>query len=106
MALDHVNKLLQTNELVIDLKRDGDLRRRFKEDEEGVLAMYALTKEETRAIRERNFRKLYDIGVHQYLIAQLARLIYGTAEGSNDGGSVQVLMSQMLQEDEDEEPQD
>lgn len=99
MALDHVNKLLQTNELIIDLKKSFELREKFKENEKEVLDMYSLTKDELEAIKARDFKKLYDIGVHQYLIAQLARLIYGTADGSNDGGSVKILMDQMLQDE-------
>jgi hypothetical protein len=99
MALDHVNKLLQTNELIIDLKRSFELREKFKENEKEVLDMYSLTKDELEAIKARDFKKLYDIGVHQYLLAQLARLIYGTTDGSNDGGSVKILMDQMLQDE-------
>jgi hypothetical protein len=101
MALDHVNKLLQTNELVIDLKRNVRLREKFKENEEEVLQMYTLTQEELDAIQRRDFKALYDMGVHQYLLAQLARLIYGTADGSNDGGSVAILMKQMLMDEKD-----
>lgn len=101
MALDHVNKLLQTNELIIDLKRDHDLRLRFKDNEMDVLKMYSLTEEELDAIKKRDFRKMYDIGIHQYLVAQFARLIYGTADGSNDGGSVAILMQQMLMDDKE-----
>lgn len=99
MSLDHVNKLLQTNELIIDLKRDANLRQQFKDTEGTVLSAYDLTEEELVAIQNRNFKALYDLGVHQYLIAQLARIIYGTVDGGNDGGSVQILMNQMLQED-------
>lgn len=99
MGLDHVNKLLQTHELIIDLKQDTSLRELFKEDEDQVLSRYDLTPEELKAIKARNFKALYDMGVHQYLIAQFARVIYGTADGSNDGGSVQILMKQMLSGD-------
>lgn len=95
MSLDHVNKLLQTHELIIDLKKDRKLRDLFKEDEEKVLNQYDLTEEELQAIRERDFGQMYRLGVHQYLVAQFARLIYGTADGSNDGGAVQKLMEQL-----------
>lgn len=101
MSLEHVNKLLQTNELVIDLKRNSNLRKQFKENEEEVLDRYVLTPDERNAIRQRNFKALYDMGVHQYLVAQLARLIYGTVDGSNDGGSVAILMEQMLKIEEE-----
>jgi flavoprotein len=99
MGLDHVNKLLQTNELIIDLKRDEELRSLFKENEEEVLKRYKLTEKELEAIKQRDFKALYDIGIHQYLVAQLARLIYGTVDGSNDGGSVKILMDQMLSDE-------
>lgn len=100
MGLEHVNKLLQTHELIIDLKRDQSMREQFKQDEDKVLSQYDLTQEEIQAIKTRNFKALYDIGIHQYLVAQFARIIYGTADGSNDGGSVKILMQQMLSEEE------
>lgn len=99
MGLEHVNKLLQTHELIIDLKSDTELREEFKKNEQKVLELYYLTDEEIKAIKNRDFKLLYDIGVHQYLVAQFARLVYGTADGSNDGGAVAILMEQMLSDD-------
>jgi protocatechuate 4,5-dioxygenase alpha chain len=96
MSLEHFNKLLATHNLIIDLKRDAELRRKFKQNEDEVLAMYNLTDAERTAVKNRDFRAMYDMGVHQYLVAQMARLIYGTEDGSNDGGAVTIFMEQML----------
>jgi hypothetical protein len=95
MSLAHVNKALRTHQLIIDLKRDRQLRDEFKSDERGVLDRYQLTTAEREAIERRQFRALYDLGVHQYLVAQLARIVYGTADGSSGGDAVRILMEQM-----------
>jgi protocatechuate 4,5-dioxygenase alpha chain len=95
MSLSHVNRSLRTHQLVIDLKRDRSLRDAFKEGEASVLDRYDLSPEERQSIERRDFGRLYDLGVHQYLVAQLSRLIYGTADGSSGGESMQVLMQQM-----------
>lgn len=99
MALDHVNKLLATHNLIIDLKRDAELRRKFKENEDEVMEMYRLTEAERTAIKNRDFRAMYDMGIHQYLVAQMARIIYGTEDGSNDGNAVTIFMEQMLRKE-------
>lgn len=95
--LDHFsryfNKDLATHTLVQDLKRDRDLRLRFREDEQPVLSRYpALTAEEKDAITSRDFRALYLLGVHPYLLGQLARLIFGTVEGAGSSEASSALV--------------
>ena len=94
MSLDHFDALLATNQLIMDLKRSGELRDAWTADQEAVLSRYPLTGSELAAIRTRNFKALYDLGVHQFLLAQFARLVYGTADGSNSGRAVEILMEQ------------
>ena len=60
---------------------DESARRRFEQDEGAVLEQYALRPEERRAIAARDFRALYDMGLHPYLGGQLARFIYGNEAG-------------------------
>lgn len=86
MGLEHFNALLRTHDLVQDVKWDADLRARFETDQGAVLDGYDLTPEERQAIEARDFKALYEMGVHPYLLGQLARLIYGTVEHA--GGSV------------------
>jgi protocatechuate 4,5-dioxygenase alpha chain len=78
---------LVVHDLVQDLKWDAALRREFERDEKGVLDRYPLEPEERAAIEERDFRALYDMGMHPYLGGQLSRLIWGNDAGQ---GAIQA----------------
>lgn len=93
MSLDHFDRRLKTHELVQDLKWDGELRALWERDMDAVLDTYELSPQEKRAIREHDFKTLYDIGVHQYLLAQLARLIFGTDEKEGASRAASALMA-------------
>jgi hypothetical protein len=82
---DKFDPTLAGHDLVQDLKWDADLRHQFAADETSVLDRYPLRPEERRAIEQRDFRALYDLGFHPYLGGQLARLIYGNDAG---GGAI------------------
>jgi protocatechuate 4,5-dioxygenase alpha chain len=99
MGLDQFNPLLKSNDFVQDLKWDAELRARFESDEESVLADYPLSDEERTAIRARDFRKLHDLGLHPYLLSQLARLIYGTGEKAGTSGAATALIRSLLGDD-------
>jgi hypothetical protein len=101
MALDRFNAMLRTNDLVQDLKWDEDLRARFEASEEEVLAGYPLTDEERTAIRDRDFRRLHDLGLHPYLLSQLARLIYGTGEKAGSSEAATALIRSLLGDEYD-----
>lgn len=92
MSLDHFDKTLATHDLVQDLKWDPQLREEWRKDQDAVLARYPLTPEERAALRERDFGALYDMGVHQYLLAQLARLYFGTDEKQGASEAASALM--------------
>ncbi len=83
---DKFDASLAGHDLVQDLKWDAALRRQFERDEASVLDRYPLRAAERRAIEQRDFRALYDLGFHPYLGSQLARLIYG-----NDAGVGAIL---------------
>jgi hypothetical protein len=68
---------LASHDLVQDLKWDRELRRLFETDEAKVLDRYDLKPAERKAIEERDFRTLYDLGMHPYLGGQLSRFIWG-----------------------------
>lgn len=96
MALDHFDPQLRTNDLVQELKWDRELRARFETSEAEVLAAYPLTEEERTAIAARDFRRLYDLGLHPYLLSQLARLIYGTGEKAGTSQAATALIRSLL----------
>ena len=91
MGFERFDPSLAGHDLVQDLKWNPDLRRRFLSDEKAVLDQYPLRPEERRAIEERDFRALYDLGFHPYLGGQLARLIYG-----NDAGGGALIAAEKL----------
>jgi protocatechuate 4,5-dioxygenase alpha chain len=69
------------HDLVQDLKCDRQLRAAFAQNEAAILDRYDLLPAERQAIEARDFRKLYDLGMHPYLGGQLARFIWGNDAG-------------------------
>lgn len=98
MSLKHFDRRLKTHDMVQDVKWDRKLRARWEQDMESVLDAYELTEPERCAIREHDFKALYDMGVHQYLLAQLARLIYGTDEKEGASRAASALIASFTQE--------
>jgi hypothetical protein len=88
MGLENFDPSLAGHDLVQDLKWDKALRQLFAIDEAAVLDRYALRPAERKAIEERDFRTLYDLGFHPYLGGQLARFIYGNDAG---GGAITAV---------------
>lgn len=102
MGLDRFNPLLRSNDLVQDLKWDSEFRARFESSEAEVLAEYPLSEEERRAIADRDFRALHEMGMHPYLLSQLARLIYGTGENAGTSNPATALLQSLLGDDFDD----
>lgn len=98
MSLNDFDPTLVSHDLVQDLKWDAELRRRFETDEAAVLDMYPLRPEERKAIEERDFRALYDMGFHPYLGGQLTRLIYGNEAGKGATLAVNKLVASLTGE--------
>jgi len=101
MSLDHFSKYfdrnLVTHTLVQDLKADRALRERLRSDEAGVLDQYELTGPERQAIENRDFRRLYTLGVHPYSLGQLSRLIFGTVEGAGSSEASSALVDSLTE---------
>ncbi|WP_028921236.1 extradiol ring-cleavage dioxygenase [Pseudonocardia acaciae] len=101
MSLRYFRPELRSNDLVQDVKWDPELLRRFTEDEAGVLDQYRLPEPERRAIADRDFKRLYHLGLHPYLLSQLARLIYGTAERAGTSAAALALTESLLGTNDD-----
>jgi len=87
MSLDNINRALVSHDLVQDLKWDADLRNEFAENQSAVLDRYPLTAEERKAIEEKDFYTLYELGFHPYLGAQFARILFN----SNESGAIPAV---------------
>lgn len=100
MSLKNFDSTLKTHDFVQDLKWDPELRKEFEADESAVLSRQDLTDEERRAIEQRDFRALYEMGVHPYMLAQLARLLFGNAERAGTSSAAQALVESLQGIDE------
>jgi hypothetical protein len=74
---------LPLNAMVFHVRRDAELRRRFATDLEALAREFGLSAAEYEALRDRDVRRLMDLGVHQYLVPQILRLFYGASMNSN-----------------------
>jgi len=81
--VDKVDRTLALNEMMFHVRRDAALRRRFVEDLDGLAREFRLSAAEVEALRDRDVRRLSDLGVHQYYIPQILRLVFGTTAASN-----------------------
>ncbi|HEY3066009.1 MAG TPA: hypothetical protein VGL09_09475 [Methylomirabilota bacterium] len=81
--VERCDKTLALNEMIFYVRRDPALRARWTTDLEGLARQFGLTEPEWTALRERDVRRLNELGVHQYLIPQILRLFYGAAANSN-----------------------
>lgn len=102
MALEYFDPCLRTNDLVQDLKWDLDLLERFEADERAVLEAYPITDAERDAILARDFRTLFTMGLHPYLLGQLARMFYGNGEKKGSSDAATALLRSLLGDSFDE----
>jgi Aromatic-ring-opening dioxygenase LigAB, LigA subunit len=81
--VERCDKTLPLNEMMFYVRRDARLRERWTTDLPALAREYGLSREEYEAVRDRDVRRLNEIGVHQYYIPQILRLFYGAAANSN-----------------------
>jgi len=65
------------------VRKDGELRRRWREAFDALVREFNLSSEEVDAVKRSDVRRLHDLGVHQYYITQILRLTFGAAGASN-----------------------
>ena len=63
------------NIFVSDMIRDKDLVRQLDEEPDKVAANYGFTQEEINALRERDMLKLYQLGLHPFLLVRFAGMV-------------------------------
>jgi protocatechuate 4,5-dioxygenase alpha chain len=101
MAWEKYDPSLAAHDLVQDMKWDPAIRAAFKQNEAAVLDRYDLRPEERRAIEARDFRALYDLGMHPYLGGQLARFIWGNDAGKGAVEAANRLVASLQGNDKD-----
>lgn len=81
--VERCDKTLPLNEMMFHVRRDATLRARWTTDLDGIARQFGLSRAEYEALRDRDVRRLNDMGVHQYYIPQILRLFFGAAQNSN-----------------------
>lgn len=81
--VERCDTTLPLNEMMFYVRKDARLRERFRTDLPGICREFGLSREESEALRDKDVRRLNDLGVHQYYIPQILRLFYGAAMNSN-----------------------
>jgi protocatechuate 4,5-dioxygenase alpha chain len=81
--VERCDKTLRINEMMFSVRKDATLRERWNRDLDGIAREFGLSQAEYEALRDKDVRRLNDMGVHQYYIPQILRLFYGAAANSN-----------------------
>jgi protocatechuate 4,5-dioxygenase alpha chain len=81
--VERCDKTLALNEMIFHVRRDARLRERWKSDLEALAKEFGLTTAEYEALRDKDVRRLNEMGVHQYYIPQILRLFYGAGANAN-----------------------
>ncbi|MGH7416305.1 MAG: hypothetical protein ACREKB_00810 [Candidatus Rokuibacteriota bacterium] len=81
--VERCDKTLPANEMIFYVRRDAALRERWNRDLEGLARDFGLSRAEYEALRDRDVRRLNEMGVHQYYIPQILRLFYGASANTN-----------------------
>jgi protocatechuate 4,5-dioxygenase alpha chain len=81
--VERCDKTLPLNEMIFHVRGNATLRARWLTDLEGLAREFGLSREEYEALRDKDVRRLNDMGVHQYYIPQILRLFYGASANSN-----------------------
>ena len=81
--VERCDKTLPANAMMYAVRKDAALRARWKTDLEGLCREFGLSRAEYEAIRDKDPKRLMDLGVHQYYVPQILRLFFGNAQNSN-----------------------
>ena len=87
--VERCDKTLPTNAMMYHVRKDAALRARWSTDLEGLAREFGLSRAEYEAIRDRDPRRLMDLGVHQYYVPQILRLFFGNAQNSNASATLE-----------------
>jgi hypothetical protein len=81
--VEKVDRTLPLNQMIFHVRRDAELRRRWREDFDALAREFGLSADEIRAVKTSDVRRLNDMGVHQYYVSQILRLTFGATGASN-----------------------
>jgi protocatechuate 4,5-dioxygenase alpha chain len=87
--VERCDKTLPINEMMYHVRRSPEWRARWNTDLAGIAREFGLSAAEHEALRDRDVRRLNEMGVHQYYIPQILRLFFGAAANSNSSAALE-----------------
>src|SRR5512145_1682969 len=84
--------------MMYHVRRDAALRARWLTDLEGMAREFGLSREEHEASRDKDTRRLMDLGGHQYYVPQILRLFFGASQNSNASAALECYKRAFPQE--------
>ena len=99
-SVDRCDKTLPLNEMIFHVRRDAGLRARWLTDLDGLALEFGLSQEEHDALRDKDVRRLHELGVHQYYVPQILRLFYGASANANSHPALQAYRRAYPEESE------
>jgi protocatechuate 4,5-dioxygenase alpha chain len=96
--VERCDTTLPINAMIYHVRKDAALRARWLTDLEGLARQFGLSREEYEAIRDRDPKRLMDLGVHQYYVPQILRLFFGNAQNSNASATLECYRRAFPQE--------
>lgn len=82
-SVERCDITLPLNEMMFYVRRDRALRERWLTDLDGLAREFGLSAAELEALRDKDVRRLHDLGVHQYYVPQILRLFFGASANTN-----------------------
>ena len=82
-SVDRCDVTLPLNEMIFYVRRDRALRDRWLTDLDGLAREFGLSDAELQALRDKDVRRLHELGVHQYYVPQILRRFFGASMNSN-----------------------
>ncbi len=89
-SVERCDKTLPLNEMIFHVRRDATLRARWLTDLEGLAREFGLSRDEYEALRDKDVRRLHEMGAHQYYVPQILRLFYGASANANSHPALQA----------------
>ena len=100
MGIVDTDRMLPSNRMVYDVRRDMALNQRFLHNLETVMEEYGLGEEECDAFRARDLKKLGELGLHPYFLPPLSRLFHSSFDNHNDSEAARFYGAHMIDEDD------
>ena len=96
MGVADTKRDLAANKMIYDVRRDASLYQNFTENFESIMEDYGLSEAERQAFRDRDIKRLSELGVHPYFLPQISRLFHGGTYNHNKSVAAQAYGESMV----------